>query len=413
MRWQKLASCSLLCFVLVLAGCAGDSSPTENPGPQPPPQNPAPPAPPPPTPPAPPAPPPPTEFFYVPNLGSRSISAFKLDPVSGATEAASGSPFLLPGRPATLATTDKFVFVTVAGEVGGPASDRKIITFLADRTSGALTQAASLDYPLRPTVAHVDRPGNVLSVVVENDTGDGEPRLAVFAIQPDGSLKEITGSPFDFFGTGDVVFDFVISPAGAFVYMTGQAVFKNIFETWIRCVRRNPASGALLSGCGQVTWVPPAGAEPSLNHFRSPAMTPDSRFVLVTRTEDQVSVYARANDGTLTEVAGSPFAAGDSPEGMALTASGRRAYVANSGSDNISVYDITAEGALTPVQGSPFVSGGGAPLSLRAGPSGRFLLVVNHESDTVTVFRINDTGSLTVLRPMATGDQPGRIVNLR
>ena len=59
-------------------------------------------------------------------------------------------------------------------------------------------------------------------------------------------------------------------------------------------------------------------------------------------------------------VAGSPFFAGEFPEGLAVDPKGKFAYVPNLGSGNVSGFAIDAtSGALTPLTASPFGAGSG------------------------------------------------------
>ena len=55
---------------------------------------------------------------------------------------------------------------------------------------------------------------------------------------------------------------------------------------------------------------------------------------------------------------GSPFAAGTEPSSVAVDSQSKFVYAANDGSNNISAYAINATtGALTQVAGSPFGAG--------------------------------------------------------
>ena len=117
---------------------------------------------------------------------------------------------------------------------------------------------------------------------------------------------------------------------------------------------------------------------------------------------NNVSAYAvDASNGALTQVQGSPFAAGYGPYGVAIDPSGKFAYVANNGTvsghyrGNVSAFAINPRsGALTPVQGSPFAAGSN-PLGVAISPNGKFAYVVNYNSANVSVFAINEsTGTL-------------------
>ncbi len=107
------------------------------------------------------------------------------------------------------------------------------------------------------------------------------------------------------------------------------------------------------------------------------------------------------SDGTLTPVAGSPFPAGLSPEGVALTPDGTKLYVANQSSDSISAFRVLAGGGLQSV-GPPTPTGASGPIALVTTPDGRHLYVVNGNS--ISGYEIAANGSLTALpgSPFAT-----------
>lgn len=121
-----------------------------------------------------------------------------------------------------------------------------------------------------------------------------------------------------------------------------------------------------------------------------------------------VSAFSAGADGSLTQVAGSPFATGGAGSGGGLFASNRIGaaiagdllFAANTGSDTISVFKINpSSGVLTPVPGSPFATGnpGGnaAGISVAATPDGKFLMAASFGSSNVAVFSIGSNGALS------------------
>ena len=71
-----------------------------------------------------------------------------------------------------------------------------------------------------------------------------------------------------------------------------------------------------------------------------------------------VSGYAIKADGSLAQLAGSPFEAGGTPWGVAIDPKGKFVYVTDLTFDVVYAYTIDARsGALTPVAGSPFATG--------------------------------------------------------
>lgn len=117
-----------------------------------------------------------------------------------------------------------------------------------------------------------------------------------------------------------------------------------------------------------------------------------------------ISAFSMSETGTLTQIAGSPFATGASGfRGSPILVVGNFLYAGNSNSLNVSGFSINpASGSLTPVPRSPFPVEGvsyGTIMTLAATPDGRFLMVSNITPGTITTFRIAGDGSLT---PIAT-----------
>jgi 6-phosphogluconolactonase len=108
---------------------------------------------------------------------------------------------------------------------------------------------------------------------------------------------------------------------------------------------------------------------------------------------NNVSAYSIGADGALTQVTGSPFAAGNSPSSVAVDPTGKFAYVANAASTNISAYRIGAKGFLTPVTGSPFAAEG-LPQSVAVDPTGKFAYVANRGAPPAFNGTVSPTASV-------------------
>ena len=95
------------------------------------------------------------------------------------------------------------------------------------------------------------------------------------------------------------------------------------------------------------------------------------------------------------------------------TQAGRFAYVANQTASTISAYSIdSSTGALTEVDGSPFAAGGTGPVAVTVDPNDAYLYVVNNGSNTVAVFTITyPSGALTLATSaIPTGNAPTSVV---
>ena len=139
-----------------------------------------------------------------------------------------------------------------------------------------------------------------------------------------------------------------------------------------------------------------------------PALVQAQSYVYVNNQDvaNSISAFSVSSTGTLSPVAGSPFATGGvgsagtcyGIDRMAISAPNNLLFVSNSGDQTISVLQInSATGSLTPGPGSPFASGltldtcGG--ISLAATPDGQFLMASSNGQ--IKTFAIASTGVLT------------------
>ena len=176
-----------------------------------------------------------------------------------------------------------------------------------------------------------------------------------------------------------------------------------------------PSLMTLVSSCTAPGTDPAAFASSA-----SPCATP-SRIVYVESNdpragENAILAFTRAEDGSLTPLAGGPFLTqgtgvgnpkqefgpDDSDQEIATSSDRRFLFAVNSGSNTVAVFRIAADGALSAVPGSPFDSEGGNPVSV--GVAGNHLVVVNKAQDPAhlaparppnyTVFSIMPDGAL-------------------
>jgi 6-phosphogluconolactonase len=110
-----------------------------------------------------------------------------------------------------------------------------------------------------------------------------------------------------------------------------------------------------------------------------------------------IAAFDRHSDGSLTPLAGSPFAAGGSGTGTIVgsqgalqqTGDGRYLLAVDAGSNQVSVLRILPGGALLPVGGGPVSSGGVEPVSIAV--HGNLVYVAN-EGDKVSGTGSNYSG---------------------
>jgi 6-phosphogluconolactonase len=303
--------------------------------------------------------------LYVSDFLNDAVDGFSINSSTGALTAVSGSPFPLGGAPPGAGGLSMFVsggsylYATDvnAGTVAG---------FRYDPLSGRLTPVPGSHFPAgnTPVQAVQDRLSKFLYVSNLNDSGGG---ISAFTINNDtGALSPIPGSPFP---TG---------PAGSFPGPSAMVVNNNfLYVALTGTVNANnkivafaidPTTGVLtaLPGSPFVT-----GSDPLYIAFVPVTLIGFQAFLYTANVQDStISAFtADDNTGVLTPVSGSPYAAGISLGGLAVTPTGTSngnffLYAADPQAKTVRAFTINGNtGALSPVSGSPFPAGN-APILL-------------------------------------------------
>jgi len=128
-----------------------------------------------------------------------------------------------------------------------------------------------------------------------------------------------------------------------------------------------------------------------------PVLSPNEKFLSVSNALTNglmgtITVLNVASNGSLTEVAGSPFAnpGGSIPSGLSTDAAGKFLFAANI-SGAVSVFSVAANGAIAPVAGSPVFTGqpGMFSLALFPGRSCNAAATCIRDNTTGDVFSFN------------------------
>ena len=172
------------------------------------------------------------KFLYVANKGTSdtagSISAYTINPSTGALTEVRGSPFVAGMYPAgiTVDRTGKFLYVANSGSANASA-------YAINSSTGALTEVRGSPFAAgtSPAGITVDRTGKFLYVA-----NNGSANVSAYAINTNsGSLTEVGGSPF----AGSIPKEIAADPTGKFVYVANNGS-DNLSVYAI-----NPRSGAL------------------------------------------------------------------------------------------------------------------------------------------------------------------------
>jgi 6-phosphogluconolactonase (cycloisomerase 2 family) len=326
------------------------------------------------------------KFLYAANLGASTLSAFQLDPATGALSGI-GTAYPTSSGSTSIAVTRDFKFLYSADFGLGNISGFVI------QPDGTLIAASGTPLAV---------PGGALGLVA-HPTADflyvaQGPGIAIYAIDPaSGALTAagaVSAANAPEFGA--------IAPDGRHYYQT----FSSIDQI---------APFAIDAGTGALTPLSagPAAAE---SFPRAIAIDPAGKFLYVAISDSGSDTSATVDGflidpttGALTKMPSSPFLATTVPDSIAIDPSGRFLYVSCSISNVIAAFGIDPDtGTLSAIQGSPFPAPG-YPLFVLADPSGQFLYA-GTDSTTAGLLGYTIDQTTGALTPNAVGSAPGNIV---
>jgi YVTN family beta-propeller protein len=126
------------------------------------------------------------------NEGSNNISAFAVNPASGALTPVPGSPFAAGTDPRALAlwgTEPQGTYLYVAN-----AGSDTLSAYAVDTSTGALTPLASATFATGKGPASIAVDANLWIIYVANSGGSND--VSAFSVDPSGLLTPLAGSPF-------------------------------------------------------------------------------------------------------------------------------------------------------------------------------------------------------------------------
>lgn len=326
------------------------------------------------------------KFLYAANLGASTVSAFQVNPATGALSAI-GTPYPTTSGSTSIAVTRDFRFLySVDFGLGN-------ISGFVIQADGTLNPAAGT--PLAVGGGPLGLAAHPMADFLYVATASG---IAIFAIDPASGALTAAGdvSPPNGLEFG------AISPDGRRYYQTLSSVDQ------VEPFAVDAATGALT----------PLSAGPAATEAfpRAIAIDPAGKFLYVaisdpgTDTSTTVDGFLiDPSTGALTKMPTSPFQVATTPDSIAIDPSGRFLYVSCSNSNVIGAFTIDPDaGTLSAIQGSPFAAPG-LPLFVLADPSGQFLYA---GTDSATAGLLGYTIDQTTggLTPNAAGSAAGNIV---
>ena len=215
----------------------------------------------------------------------------------------------------------------------------------------------------------------------------GSNTVSAFLIdRASGVLTAVPGSPFATGGVGD----------GIGVSLTSTPDDKFLFAANGASMTITVFSIAVNGSLSQVAGSPfLTGAAGSLANAK---VTSDGQFLVVSSAPGQLSMFNILATGELTPVAGFPLA-DTGAAGIDCNCASTQLFVALNGtaSAKVDVFDIGLNGALSRIAGSPFTGPGSNSNVAVLSPDDGTLFVSNAGSNSLTTFSVADNGSLTTV----------------
>ncbi|HKW77051.1 MAG TPA: beta-propeller fold lactonase family protein, partial [Terriglobales bacterium] len=294
------------------------------------------------------------KLLLVNNQTANSLSAFSVNTSTGMLSPIAGSPFATGSRPTAVAVDPMGRFVFVANQASGS------IGVFSIGANGTLTQVTGSPFAASsPYGLSVNPTGTILYATNFPDSQISDLNtVSAFAIGASGSLSPVAGSPFpdanssSGFASGIGI---LADPSGKFVFV-GDHMAESVVGFSVN------ASGALAPLAALPTPAPSCGSSCHNNPLRLAVDTAD-KFLFSTNVQAGTLSIFGITAGNLASLG--QATTGAHPFGVAVDPRGKFVYVVNKSDASISGFQLNSmTGALAPLTGFPVMEGQQAPTDI-------------------------------------------------
>lgn len=331
-------------------------------------------------------------FVYVTGPGTNEVFGFRMHS-DGSLTPLNTPTFTAGSGPAALAIHPPGDFFYIANSAGANITLMDINTGNGELTVPPINSALPPS-PLTPPnifnagttpISMAIAPNQPRLYVANRDSGN----ITAFLIDPtNGNLGAVPGSPFAVApgaATPSNPQAVVMTPAGNFLYTANPA--------------QGTIAGFAVNSDGSLTAVPgspfavgTAGTSPT-----SLAVHPDGNFLYAAdAAQNAIMAFGIQSNGSIAAIAGSPFPAGLGTAALSIAPQGSLLYAANFVDNTVSAFVISDSGTLSQVNGSPFGTGGRGPGVVLA--TGAFVYVGDQTTNDIAAFAISSNGALTTVK---------------
>jgi len=279
-------------------------------------------------------------FLYVTNFNANSISAFSINPSSGALIPFPGTPTPTGNGPGSITTDPLGRFLYTANQ-----NSLDVSVYSINSLNGTLTEITGSPFPVpfataAVTAIAINKSGRF--AYVSNNDANG-PIYTFKIFQDTGALSFLSTTP-----AGSGTDWLAVDPKNRFLYAA------NLNDQTVSAYKIGQATGGLKPIAGSPFFVNGAPQQVIVD--------PTGEFVLTANdgSSGNAGVSVLQIDqltGALAQLAGSPFTAGLAPTGVVITSDSKFVYSANQGSNTVSGFVVNPSNTfiLTPTISSPYL----------------------------------------------------------
>lgn len=277
-------------------------------------------------------------FLYIDNGGDGTISGMRIDPATGALRPVPRSPFVADGIAGNyaLAVSPNNHFLFASSD-----ATTLIHAYAISPDNGSLLEVEGSPFQASANLDGLKVTANGRFLIAG---GESNSAVGIFSISQTGTLTQVPGSPFPASGTVSAVQG---NCASNLVFAVSNST--NLVDAYSQA-----GNGTLTPAPGSPFSNGATGNGP--NSFDL-VLSPDNHFLFTTDSfSSDITSFAVAVDGSLSQVAGSPFYVGPWTSGTAVTRTGNFLYAVDFVDAAVIGEHINADGSLTAAPG-PFNTG--------------------------------------------------------
>jgi 6-phosphogluconolactonase (cycloisomerase 2 family) len=331
------------------------------------------------------------DYVYVANpngsAGAATLAGFVVS--TGTLTAVTGSPYTLGFTPRSVAVNPADSILFISGHISSGIGAIYAFSIGSGGALSALNNGQPVSTGAEEVSMDISPDGNWLFGLNANNASLDEYGINSSTGQLNGPTTNIYTTLVR--GTIDAS-QVKVAPNGDFVFAALGTAGDMVYQ--------------LTTSTGLLTSLSPL---PPISQFTSDnalAVSSGSTYLYIARsgTNGGLAVYTISSSGALTEVNGSPLAAGSQPTSVVVSTSGTDIYVANQNSGTISQYGVVTGTGAVSLLSPPTVSAVSAPWVLAVDNSGDYLLSVSEAGSPDLTMYSDSAGTLTFSTSTPTGN---------